>query len=92
MAVDRLDFDEILKIQRMTQIRLAQELKEDRTANVIVLLNQLTKNGQKAIQTEEFLVESEAMGMTEKDATEILDKLIVDKIVLVPKEGYLELF
>ncbi len=88
-GVDQLDFDELMKIQSIMNKSVKKEIEDEILIDIISLVNQLISNT-KPTMKENILIEAKNKGFTSKQMTTVINKMIRDKIVFEPKEGYLQ--
>lgn len=88
--VNQKDFDEILKVQQLMSQRLMQEQKTDHKIDVLNIIQDLTENGKKPVQTEAVLLEVQINGIEAQEAQDIIDDLIQDNLLKRPRTGYLQ--
>ncbi len=84
-----LDFDELKKIQKIMQERAVKEVEQDRTIELISMVNSMIADGRK-VQTERVYFLALDRGFTEAQVNEVIDKLIKDRIIYQPKVGYIQ--
>jgi hypothetical protein len=80
--VDRLDFDEIMKIQNLMASRIAREDEVDLKIKIIDIINQLLGK-KKNIQIEDILIETNYQGIEDESVLRIIDELQRDRIIII---------
>jgi len=81
--VDRLEFDEIVRIQNLMSSRIAQENEVDLKLKILDIISQLLGKTKKFIQIEEIIIEGNAEGLEEGTVLSVLDQLEKDHMILV---------
>ncbi len=81
MAVDRLDFDEIMRIQNLMAAHIAQESEVDIKLKIIEVVQSLLGQNKKFIQIEEVIVEAGYDNIDENTVIDVLDQLHKDKMI-----------
>ena len=79
---DRLDFDEIVRIQNLMASNIARENEVNGKLDIIEIINQL-KGKKKFVQVEEVIVESKYNNISEDEVMLILDELEKDNIIII---------
>ena len=77
-----LDFDEIMKIQRLMASRIANENEVDNKLKIIDIINQLTGK-KKYVQVEEVIIEAEYQSISEGSTMHFLDELNKDNVIIM---------
>lgn len=80
--VDRLDFDEIVRIQNLMASSIARENEVNRKLDIIEIINQL-KGKKKFVQVEEVIVEAKYNNVSEDEVLNILDELEKDNVIII---------
>jgi len=81
MSVDRLDFDEIMRIQNLMSSRIAQESEVDIKLKLIEIIQSLLGQNKRFIQIEEVIVEAAYEHIDETTVINVLDELNKDKMI-----------
>jgi len=79
---DRLEFDEIVRIQNLMASNIARENEVDRKLDIIEIINQL-KGKKKFVQVEEVIVEARYQNINENEVLKILDELEKDSVLII---------
>jgi len=79
---DRLEFDEIVRIQNLMASNIARENEVDRKLDIIEIINQL-KGKKKFVQVEEVIVEARYQNINENEVLKILDELEKDDVLII---------
>jgi len=84
------DFDEILRIQRQMQKRIAEEKQTDDSVEILMLINEIAPNPSQRIQKEMLLIEGGLHGFSVDYMEKTIDRLIKDRVLFIPAPGYLQ--
>lgn len=84
------DFEELLKIQRRMQKKIQEEQEIDDTMDVLMIFNELAPHPDQRIQREQMLIEGSLRGIVESHMNKVIDKLIIDRILMMPSPGWLQ--
>ena len=85
--MDEKEFQELLAYQNMLSRQVVQEARTDKKIKLMQLINNLTGDGRKRVQTAALVHEAESQGFNEQEAYDLLDELAGDHIV-EEKAGY----
>jgi len=77
-----LDFDEIMRVQRLMASRIANENEVDNKLKIIDIINNLTGH-KKFVQVEEVIVEARYDSISEQLTLSILDDLAKDNVIVM---------
>lgn len=80
--VDRLDFDEIIRIQNLIASRIATENEVDNKLLVIDIINQL-QGKKKYVQVEEVILEANYQNISGDEILRLLDELNKDNVIIM---------
>jgi len=83
------DFDELLKIQKRMQKKIAEEKDTDDTIEIMMIMTELSPMNQR-IQKEQLLVEGQIRGISESEMNRMIEKLIRDRLIFIPSPGFLQ--
>jgi DNA replicative helicase MCM subunit Mcm2 (Cdc46/Mcm family) len=83
MGVDRLDFDEIMKIQNLMASRIAQESEVDTKIKILDIIQNLLGSNKRFVQVEEVLLEAKYEHISEQSAMQTLDELESDRMIAI---------
>ena len=86
----RKDFDELLESQRMLQSRVAREQEMDETIDILAMVNEMAPYPDQKLQKEAVFIEAENRGISHDITQKVFDKLIRDRIIFEPEEGYIQ--
>ena len=86
--MDEAEFEELLRIQRMTLRAVTNESETDDKIKLMSIINNMMIGGRKKIQKESVIIEAQLEGMTETDVDRVLDLLKKDRMITEPEEGY----
>ncbi|MCF7860671.1 hypothetical protein K9M79_00370 [Candidatus Woesearchaeota archaeon] len=90
-GVDRLDFNDLMKMQSIMNKSVKNDLAEEMTIDIIAMINQLTFDN-KAVLKENILIEGSRRGYDESGVNKCIQNMIRDKTLFEPKEGYIQRF
>ncbi len=82
MVVDRLNFEDIVRIQKMMLSRIVQENEVDQKVRVLDIINQVL-GSKKSIQLEAIILEAEKNNISEDNLMSILSELEKDKLIFI---------
>jgi len=77
-----LDFDEIMRIQRLMASNIANENEVDNKLKIIDIINNLVGH-KKFVQVEEIILEAGYESISENLTLEILDDLARDSVIIM---------
>jgi len=80
--VDRLDFDEIVRIQNLMASSIARENEVNNKLEILEIISQL-KGKKKFVQVEEVIVEAKYNNVSEDEVLKILDELEKDNVIII---------
>ncbi len=83
------DFDEILKIQRLLNDSMRQELQDDRTSELMALVNSVVPSNKK-VQIEVIFYAALEKGFSEGEIRNVINQYIKDGIFFQPEVGYIQ--
>lgn len=83
------DFEDILKIQRLMQKKIAEEKDTDDTIEVLMIMTDLSAMNQ-PIQKEQVLIEGSIRGLSESRMDSMIEKLIRERLIFVPRPGWIQ--
>ncbi len=86
--MDEAEFEELLRIQRMTLRTVTNESETDDKIKLINLIRDLT-GSKKKITKESIILEAELEGMSETDVDRIIGLLKKDGLIKEPEKGYI---
>ncbi|MCG8669695.1 MAG: hypothetical protein MI867_09820 [Pseudomonadales bacterium] len=81
--VDGLDFDEIMRVQRMMASRVLEEQQTDNKIKVMNIINEMTTGKKDRVQKEAVLIEAQNQGLGEAQTEKILEELEEDNFIVV---------
>ena len=85
--MDEAEFEELLRIQRMTLRTVTNESETDDKIKLINIIRDLTGN-KKKITKESIILEAQLEGMSETGIERILGLLKRDGLIKEPSEGF----
>jgi uncharacterized protein YjcR len=80
--VDRLNFDEIIRVQNLMASRIASEDEVNSKLAMIDIITQLTGK-KKHVQVEEVILEAKYQNVSEDETLRILDELDRDYVIVM---------
>jgi hypothetical protein len=86
----RKDFDELLESQRMLQSRVVREQEMDETIDILAIINEMAPYPDQKLQKEAVFIEAENRGFGHELIQQVFDKLIRDRIIFEPEEGFIQ--
>lgn len=87
-VLDESEFEELMKKQKDMAARIVQESDTDNQIRMISIYDSLVKPKEKKVQVELLLIEAQHEGLSEREATQIIEKLKDIGIFFEPQPGY----
>ena len=84
------EFDELLEIQRRMQSRIVQEQQMDDELDVLAIITEMAPHPDQRLQKEAVIVEAGVRGFSPDQAEKIIEKLISDRVLFEPAEGFIQ--
>ena len=88
--MDETDFEELMRIQRMTLRSVANESETDSKIKLMSIINDLVTDKNKKVHKEAVLLEAEVQGMTEAEVERDLKALKDDHLIIEPEAGFIK--
>ena len=83
-----MNFDKLMEYQNMVQSKLRKEQKQDRTIDLLSIINQLTSGPKNIVQKEQIIVEAVSRGFIEDEIEDLLERLVKKNIIFESSSGY----
>ncbi len=89
--MDESEFEELMRIQRMTLRSVTSESETDDKIKLMNIINNMMIGKKKKIHKESIIIEAQLEGMGESDIERFIDLLKKDSMIAEPEEGFISL-
>ena len=86
--MDEADFENLMRIQRMTLRSVANESETESKIKLMSIINDLVTDKNKKVHKEAVLIEAQAEGMTEAEVERDFKALKDDHLIIEPEPGF----
>lgn len=88
-VLDDTEFDDVVRLQRQLNASMLDEFELDSKIKILSIIDEVA-GSKKMVHTEKIILEAGHQGMSEFEATSVLEKLKKDGLVFEPKRGFLQ--